>query len=75
MLAHAQPYRPGRWASLDTALAMLPQGRQRLHVFEAPYPVACTIGLWRPRILLSTGVIATLSVTKRGQSSAMNGDT
>jgi Zn-dependent protease with chaperone function len=66
VLAHAQPYRCGRWPSLDTALATLPQGRQRLRVFEAPYPVACTIGLWRPRILLSTGMIATLSATEMG---------
>jgi len=66
MLAHTQPYRPGRWPSLDTALATLPQGQQGLHVLEAPYPVACTIGLWRPRILLSTGMIATLSATEMG---------
>jgi len=66
MLAHTQPYRPGRWPSLDTALAMLPQGRQRLRVLEAPYLVACTLGLWRPRILLSTGMIETLSATEMG---------
>lgn len=66
MLAQAQPYRPGRWPSLDTALAILPQGRQRLRVFEASYPVACTIGLWRPHILLSTGIVATLSATELG---------
>ena len=66
MLAHAQSYRPECWPSLDTALAMLPQGRQHLRVFEASYPVACTIGLWRPCILLSTGIIATLSATEMG---------
>jgi Zn-dependent protease with chaperone function len=43
---------------------MLPQGQQRLRVLEAPYPVACTIGLRRPHILLSTGMIATLSATE-----------
>jgi Zn-dependent protease with chaperone function len=67
MLAHTQPYHPGRWPSLDTALlVMLPQDQQRLRVLEAPYPVACTIGLWRPRILLSTGMITTLSTTEMG---------
>ena len=66
MLAHTQPYCPGRWPSLDTALATLPQGRGGLRVLEVPYPVACTIGLWRPRILLSTGIIATLSATEMG---------
>ena len=64
MLAHTQPYYPGCWLSLDTALATLPQGRRGLRVLEASYPVACTIGLWRPRILLSTGMIATLSATE-----------
>ena len=64
MLAHTQLYRPGRWPSPDTALVTLPIGRQHLRVVDAPYPVACTIGLWRPRILLSTGMIATLSATE-----------
>jgi Zn-dependent protease with chaperone function len=66
MLAHTQPYCPGRWPSLDTALATLPQGQQRLRVLEAPYLAACTIGLWRPRILLSTGMLTTLSATEMG---------
>ncbi len=61
LLARTQPYSPRRWPDLDAAIAMHPQGRQRLRVLEAPYPVACTVGLWRPRILLSTGMIATLS--------------
>jgi Zn-dependent protease with chaperone function len=66
MLAHTQPYHSGRWRSLDTALATLPIGQQRLRVLEAPYPMASTIGLWRPRILVSTGMIATLSATEMG---------
>jgi Zn-dependent protease with chaperone function len=66
MLVYTQPYRPGHWPSLDIALAMLPQGQQRLRVFEAPYPVACTIGLRHPCILLSTGMIETLSATEMG---------
>ena len=64
MLAHTQPYHPGHWPALDRALAPLPEGRQRLRVLEAAYPVACTIGLWRPHILLSTGMITALSATE-----------
>lgn len=54
------PYCPGRWPGLDAALATLPYVR-RLRTLTASHPVACTVGLWQPQIVLSADLIATLS--------------
>jgi Zn-dependent protease with chaperone function len=56
----SEPYYPGRWPTLDAALAALPHER-RLRILTASHPVACTVGLWQPQIVLSTELIAALS--------------
>lgn len=66
LLAGSEPYRHGRWPTLDVALATLPHVRRRLRMLGAAHPVACTVGLWRPHIVLSAGLIAALSSTEIG---------
>ena len=66
LLARSAPYSPGRWPTLDAALATLPHARQRLQTLTTAHPVACTVGLWRPQMVLSTGLIAALSPPELG---------
>lgn len=61
LLARSAPYCPGRWPTLEAALVSLPCCRQRLRILTVSYPVACTVGLWRPQIVLSTSLVAALS--------------
>ncbi len=61
LLARSEPYRPGRWPTLDTALAPLPDVQQRLRMLPTLKSMACTVGLWQPQIMLSAGLIADLS--------------
>ena len=64
LLASSEPYRHGRWPSLEGTLATLPHIRRRLRMLGAAHPVACTVGLWRPHIVLSAGLLAALSSTE-----------
>jgi len=66
LLARSAPYSPGRWPTLDAALATLPYAQQRLRTLSTAPLVACTVGLWRPQIVLSTGLIAALSPPELG---------
>lgn len=66
LLARSALYSPGCWPTLDAALAALPHAQQRLRTLTTAHPVACTVGLWRPQIVLSTGLIAALSATELG---------
>ncbi len=63
-LAHSEPYRPGPWPALDAALTLLPPCHQRLRTLATARAVACTVGLWRHHIVLSTGLLATLSAAE-----------
>jgi Zn-dependent protease with chaperone function len=61
LLSRSALYRPGRWPALDAALRTLPHIQRRLRTLAAVPPVACTVGLWRPQIVLSVGLLAELS--------------
>jgi Zn-dependent protease with chaperone function len=63
-LAHSEPYRRAYWPALDAALVPLPHCQQRLRTLATSRPVACTVGLWRHHIVLSTGLLATLSTAE-----------
>ena len=63
-LAHSEPYRPGPWPALDAALTPLPPCQQRLRTLATARAVACTVGLWRHHIVLSTGLLVTLSAAE-----------
>jgi Zn-dependent protease with chaperone function len=63
-LAHSEPYRPGQWPALDAALVPLPHCQQRLRTLATSRAVACTVGLWRHHIVLSTGLLAALSAAE-----------
>ena len=60
-LSRSAPYRFGHWPALDVALTTLPTVPQRLRILATAPPVACTVGLWRPQMVLSAGLIADLS--------------
>jgi hypothetical protein len=60
-VALSQPSRPGHGRALETALALLPQVRHRVRVLPAPHPMACTVGLWHPQIVLSAGLVTALT--------------
>ena len=60
-LTRSEPYRFGHWPALDAALTTLPAAPQRLRTLATAHPVACTMGLWRPQMVLSAGLIADLS--------------
>lgn len=54
-------YIGGRLENLDAALAR-PQFRHlRLRLFDSPRPLAFTVGLWNPQVVLSEGMISKLS--------------
>ena len=61
LLTRSEPYHSGRWPALDAALRTLPAVPQRLRTLATAHPVACTMGLWRPQMVLSAGLIADLS--------------
>ena len=61
LLASSVPYRPEHWPALAGALATLPHGRPPLRTVTTSRVVACTVGLWRHQILLSTGLLMALS--------------
>ncbi|GIX49717.1 MAG: hypothetical protein KatS3mg131_3928 [Candidatus Tectimicrobiota bacterium] len=64
LLRRSQPYRPGAWPALDAALSGLPWQPPQLRLLAVPSPLACTLGLWRPRLLLSTGLLRQLSAAE-----------
>lgn len=66
LLVYSAPYCPGRWPTLDAALTALPDGRWRLRTLSTLHPVASTVGLWRPQIVLSAGLIAALTPAELG---------
>ena len=66
LLAHSVSYCPGRWSTLDAALATLPPGPWRLRTLSTTHPVACTVGLWRPQIVLSADLVAALTPAELG---------
>lgn len=61
LVALSQPSRPGHGRALETALAWLPPVRHRVRVLPALHPVACTVGLWHPQIVLSAGLVTALT--------------
>jgi Zn-dependent protease with chaperone function len=63
-LGHSEPYRPAHWPALDAALTPLPHCQQRLRTLATSRAVACTVGLWRHHIVLSTGLLAMLSAAE-----------
>ncbi len=63
-LTRSEPYRSGPFPALDAALTTLPMVPQRLRTLATAHPVACTVGLWRPRIVLSAGLITDLSLAE-----------
>ncbi|MFQ5882990.1 MAG: M56 family metallopeptidase [Candidatus Methylomirabilales bacterium] len=62
----SQAYSPGRYPKLDRALARQGLSLLSLRVFETPRPMALTLGLVRPQVLLSEGMISTLSEEELG---------
>ena len=64
LLLRSTPYGLGSCPALDTAVVTLPFIRQRLRTLDTPHPVACTVGLWQPQIILSSGLIAALSASE-----------
>ncbi len=61
LLASSVPYRPEHWPALAGALATLPHGHPPLRTVATSRVVACTVGLWRHQILVSTGLLTALS--------------
>lgn len=61
LLVSSVPYYPGRWPILDAALTILPPRRWRLRTLSTLRPVACTVGLWHPQIVLSAGLMGMLT--------------
>jgi Zn-dependent protease with chaperone function len=61
LLRRSRKYVGGRFEKLDAALAR-PQFRHlRLRFLDSPRLLAFTVGLWRPQVVLSEGMISTLS--------------
>lgn len=61
LVARSVLYHPEHWPALEMALTGLPHCRQRLRTVATSRTVACTVGLWRHHILLSTGLLTALS--------------
>ncbi|MGH7351794.1 MAG: M56 family metallopeptidase [Candidatus Methylomirabilales bacterium] len=61
LLYRSRKYIRGRFEKLDAVLTR-PQFRHlRLRLLESPRPLAFTVGLWHPQLVLSEGMISTLS--------------
>jgi len=61
LLHRPRKYIGGRLENLDAALSR-PQFRHlRLRLLDSPRPLAFTVGLWNPQVVLSEGMISTLS--------------
>lgn len=61
LLATSETYTPGRQPTLDTALAHRELSSLALRVLISPHPLAFTVGLLRPQIVLSYGMISSLT--------------
>jgi len=61
LLTESETYTPGRYPTLDTARAHRALSGLALRVLTSSRPLAFTVGLWRPQIVVSEGIIARLS--------------
>lgn len=61
LLHRTSGYAPGRSAKLDAALARPDLRRLALRLLPSPRPLALTAGLWRPQVILSEGIVSSLS--------------
>jgi Zn-dependent protease with chaperone function len=61
VLAPSEMYAPGRHPTLDVALAHGALSGLALRVLTSSRPMAFTVGLWHPQIVVSEGMISSLS--------------
>lgn len=61
LLAQSETYAPGRHPTLDAALAYGALSGLPLRVVTSPRPLAFTVGLWHPQIVVSQGIVSSLS--------------
>lgn len=61
LLHRTSGYALGRSAKLDAALARPDLRRLALRLLPSPRPLALTAGLWRPQVILSEGIVSSLS--------------
>ena len=61
LMQQSQGYAPGRHPTLDAAVARPDFRRLRLRLLHSPKPLAFTIGLWRPQVIVSDGIASSLS--------------
>lgn len=61
LVMQAQEYGPGQHPTLDAAVACLEFRRLRLRLLNVSRPLALTVGLWRPQVIVSDGIVSGLS--------------
>lgn len=61
LIKQSERYAPGRYPRLDAVLARSDLRRLQLRLLDSSRPLAFTVGLWRPRIVLSESMISSLS--------------
>lgn len=61
LLAESETYAPGRHPTLDAARAHRGLSGLAIRVLSSPRPLAFTVGLWHPQIVVSEGLVARLS--------------
>lgn len=61
LLKRSPEYVPGQHPTLDAALARPGLRRLALRLLPSPRPLALTAGLWRPQVILSEGMVSSLS--------------
>lgn len=61
LLAQSETYAAGRHPTLDAALAHRALSGVALRVLASPRPLAFTVGLWHPQIVVSEGIASSLS--------------
>ena len=61
LLKRSEVHTPGRYPKLDSLLARPDFRRLQLRLLGATRPLAFTVGLWRPQIVLSERMISSLS--------------
>lgn len=61
LLAQSETYAPGPHPILDAALAHRALSGLALRVLTSPRPLAFTVGLWHPQIVVSEGIVSSLS--------------
>lgn len=61
LVAQSETYAPRRHPTLDGALAHRALAGLALRVLASPRPLAFTVGLWHPQIVVTDGIVSSLS--------------